>query len=179
MQIFLIRHPQPALESSVCYGHTDIPLHSQAVLNLPSTALALREQLPDNIPLFSSPLLRCRLLAEALHHPVVYDDRLKEMHFGEWEMRPWSDIPRPQLDHWAADPLHYVIPGGESVAQMQERVLEFIHKRSEAELALVTHAGVMKILFALAKARPANEWMNLHFDYGSLHIIDFNLRENL
>lgn len=175
MQIFLIRHPQPAFDSSICYGHTDIALHAETLLNLPSLTNHLLEQLPDNTPVFSSPLLRCRLLAEALHAQPVYDDRLKEMDFGEWEAKPWSGISRQQLDQWAADPLQYKIPGGESVAQMQKRVLDFMHEQGEQNLVLVSHAGVMKIIFAHIHQLSPNQWMNMHFDYGSLHIIDFNL----
>lgn len=178
MQVFLIRHPPPAVASSVCYGHTDIALHADALSNLPSLALSLREQLPGNIPLFSSPLLRCRLLAEALHTKPLYDDRLKEMHFGEWEAQPWSDIPRHQLDQWAENPLHYAIQGGECVAQMQMRVLHFMQEQRAQgmkRIALVTHAGVIKILFAQAKQLPLNQWMSLRFDYGSLEILDWNL----
>lgn len=180
MHLFLIRHPQPALDSSVCYGQTDITLHADTLLNLPSLTNYLLEQLPDNTLVFSSPLLRCRLLAEALHAQPVYDDRLKEMHFGEWETRPWSDIPRQQLDQWAADPLHYQIPGGESVAHMQKRVLDFMREqqvKGVQHLALVTHAGVMKIIFAHIHSLSPSQWMNMHFDYGSLHQINWKKYE--
>jgi len=178
VQIFLIRHPQPAVASSICYGQSDINLANDSLLHLKALAQSLRKQLPDNFLLYSSPLLRCRALADTLHTQAIYDNRLKEMYFGEWEMCLWSNIPRQQLNYWAADPLHYVIPSGESVMQMQERVLAFIKDMQEQKignLVLVTHAGVMKILFAQAKKLPINEWMNQHFDYGSLHQIELNL----
>jgi len=178
VHIFLIRHPQPAIASSVCYGQTDINLSDDSLLNLGTLAQSLQKQLPNNFLLYSSPLIRCRTFAEILQADPVYDERLKEMHFGQWEMQPWSGIPRQQLDCWAADSLHYVIPGGESVTQMQKRVLDFINEKQKQHtenLALVTHAGVMKILFAQAKKLPMNNCMNLHFDYGSLHQIEWNV----
>lgn len=180
MQIFLIRHPQPLLPPSVCYGHSDSELHAEALLNLQNTAQSLRAQLPDTFSLYSSPLLRCRLLAEAMHEPVVCDERLKEMFFGAWENQCWDKIPRQQINDWANDPLHYPIPGGESVIHMQARVLDFINekqKRQIRNLVLVTHSGVMKIIVAQATQLPTHEWLNLHFDYSSLHQINWSVYE--
>ncbi len=177
MQLYLIRHPQPSVAPSVCYGQKDLLLSEKAQQQLETLATSLQHSLPPGIPVYSSPLQRCILLAEKLHPQPLQDKRLIEMHFGNWEMRLWDRLPREQLDAWAADPLHYVIPGGESVAQMQQRVLQFVaEKRSSQtqQLALVTHGGVMKILMGEAQHLPVEEWMALHFDYGALHIIDFN-----
>jgi len=174
MQLYLIRHPQPDVASGVCYGQSDLTLMHEPF----SLAKQLQQQLPDNITLFSSPLTRCRELAQALHADPVYDERLKEMHFGEWEMQMWSDIPRQQLDQWADNPLHYTIPGGESVAQMRQRVLEFVADKTslaQSPLALVAHAGIMKVLVGEARRMPIKEWMALHFDYGTLVKLDWNL----
>jgi alpha-ribazole phosphatase len=178
VQIFLIRHPQALLPPSVCYGHTDTELVPEALLNLQTTASSLRAQMPDTFSLYSSPLLRCRLLAEALHPQAAYDDRLKEMFFGVWENRCWDNIPRQQIDDWALDPMHYQIPGGESALQMQTRVLDFINEKQKQNiqnLVLVTHSGVMKIIVAQAQQLPITEWMNLRFDYASLHQIHRDL----
>lgn len=175
MQIFLIRHPQPSVAASVCYGQKDLALSEQALQQLDSTAENLRRLLPTGIPVYSSPLLRCRLLAEKLHTAPIFDERLKEMHFGRWEMRLWDRLPREQLDAWAQDPFHYVTPEGESVAQLQERVLAFIEEKQSVHktMAIVTHAGVMKTLFAQAKQLPPTEWMKLHFDYASVHQLEW------
>jgi alpha-ribazole phosphatase len=182
VQVFLIRHPQPDVASGLCYGQTDLVL-----LKEPSSlAQQIAYQLPKKIPLYSSPLLRCQTLAEALSNQLdiapIYDDRLKEINFGAWEMQAWSGIPRQQLDDWAADPFHYLPPDGESIAQLQQRVLDFIEEKDQQHqtIALVTHAGVMKILFAHARARhvaplPINEWMTLSFDYGSLEKINWGI----
>jgi alpha-ribazole phosphatase len=170
VQIFLIRHPAPAVSPSVCYGHSDVALAENMQTSLASLAAGLRQQLPANIPVFSSPLSRCRQLADLLHPAVQYDSRLREMHFGAWELQNWDGIPRAEIDGWSNDTLHYMPPGGESVAQMRERVLAFMDEQRQHEaIAIISHAGVMKILAGRAQQLPVAEWIAMRFDYGSLH----------
>lgn len=175
MQLFLIRHPQPDVAAGICYGQTDLALPKHQHHQLGIIAQTLQQQLPSEFVVYTSPLQRCRLLAEQLHASPLVDDRLKEMHFGEWEMQAWDALPRDQLDAWAQDPLHYVVPGGESVAQLHARVVDFVAEhqtRNTHSLILVTHAGVMKVLSGQAQRLSHDSWMQLHFDYASLHCID-------
>ena len=175
MHIYLIRHPQPDIPPGACYGQTDLALRKPPHM----LAHTLQQQLPAGIPVFSSPLLRCRALAEAItassNTLPVYDHRLQEMHFGEWEMQTWSDIPRQQLDAWAADPLHYTPPGGESVAQVRQRVHAFLadHTNTHRAIIMITHAGVMKVICGAQQQLPLSKWMSLSFDYGVIHSVDW------
>lgn len=167
MQLFLIRHPAPLVDAGICYGASDLALAGDVA----AAAERIRPQLPPAIPVFSSPLQRCHQLATLLHPAPVSDDRLREMHFGEWEMTPWQQIQRTALDGWAADPLGYTPPGGESVGAMQKRVGRFVAELALQDIArasLVTHAGVMKVLLGMARNLPTREWMALRFDYESV-----------
>lgn len=141
--LHLIRHPPPRVAPDVCYGATDVPAEPAAPF-----AAALYADLPPDLPLWSSPLQRCRALAAALHPAPIFDERLREMDFGAWENRRWADIPRAELDAWAADVDGYVPPGGESARQLQRRALDFVASLSVAEAVLVTHAGVIRSLVA-------------------------------
>lgn len=165
MQVFLIRHPRPQIAEGVCYGQLDVPAHDVAV-----TAAALREQIPANLPFVSSPLRRCRELAEALHAAPRFDPRLMEMSFGEWEGIPWDGIARAALDAWAEDLLNYAPPGGESAAVLQVRCvasLDALAAEGLAACAVVTHAGVMRAVTGHARGLAASEWSQMRFDYGS------------
>lgn len=164
MQLYLIRHPAPQVDAGICYGRTDLAL----VDDVGAAAARIMARLPPQLPLFTSPLRRCRQLADALHPAPLSDARLQEMNFGAWEMTPWSRIRRDALDRWAADPLGYRPPQGESVADLQARVNAFIAEARGAGLeraVLVTHAGVMKVIVGLAQGTPPQEWMALVFDY--------------
>lgn len=95
-----------------------------------------------------------------------------EMNFGEWEMQSWDALPRDALDTWAADPLGFAPPGGESVMQMQARVLAFLRERAEDDLLLVTHGGVIKLLWGLIHGETPEVWQARRFAYGSLVTLD-------
>ncbi|MDK9716227.1 MAG: alpha-ribazole phosphatase [Sulfuritalea sp.] len=167
MQLYLIRHPTPQVAMGICYGRTDLALAGDVA----AAAARIAPQLPAQAPLFTSPLQRCRQLADALHPAPRSDPRLREMNFGAWEMRPWNQIQREALDGWAADPLGYAPPGGESVAQLQARVQDFVMELRREGLehaALVTHAGVLKVIVGHSRQLPAREWMALKFEYESV-----------
>lgn len=179
MQVFLIRHPSTDVPSTTCYGRTDVDLSATARGDLRNLADKLRAQLPHDAELYSSPLRRCRNLAEHLRDAPIVDARIGELDFGEWEMRPWDAIPRSELDAWAAAPLDYTVPGGESVARMRARVLEFLrecHAAGHERVVLVTHAGVMKIALGAARGVAVEEWMAWRFEHGSLLVLEWSPR---
>ncbi len=162
MILHLIRHPKPRIASGICYGRLDLLAENSA-----DVAEKLRLDLPAGLPLWSSPLLRCRELAECLHPQPMFDERLAEMNFGDWEGQAWDDIPRAQLDAWAADVAGYTPPGGESPLSLQRRALDFIADLSVPEAVIVTHAGVIRTLLAHWQGLPPERWTELVFAYGS------------
>jgi alpha-ribazole phosphatase len=171
VRVFLIRHPRPAVAPGICYGSSDLDLADDVL----ECAARLRQALPAPIALYSSPLQRCRRLAEALRGAPVYDERLREIDFGAWEMRSWNEIPCAELDAWAAAPLDYVPPGGESVSALRARVTAFLDEhsgRDGEDLAVVTHAGVMRILAAQLQGLAEEACFNLRFGYGELTLLE-------
>lgn len=170
MQIFLIRHPKPLIDLSVCYGRLDVDCVDPAPI-----AERLRPLLPDDVTVFSSPLIRARRLAEAIKSEVVVEERLAEIHFGEWEGVRWDDIDRPSLDAWAADLFNFTPPGGESATQLRERVVAFVESiaaQGVAQVALVTHAGVIRSLLAHWRQLSPSEWTRLDIGFGSLTTLE-------
>ncbi len=175
MRLYLIRHPRPLIASGVCYGQLDIPAENPA-----RAAAALCPQVPAGLPLWTSPLRRCRDLAQALADawaaagtPVAvlqHDTRLAEINFGLWEGRPWDAIPRAEIDAWAADVGGYAPPGGESPGQLQVRVLDFFNRLPEQDAVIVTHAGVIRSLLAADQGLPPERWCDLACDHASLTV---------
>lgn len=167
MPVFLIRHPPPLVDAGVCYGQLDVDCEDPAPI-----AARLAPLLPSDIPVFTSPLSRARRLAEALHPAPRVDVRLAEINFGAWEGKRWDDIDRPQIDAWAADVLHFTPPGGEAVAMLQARVVDFARKLPEGDIVIVAHAGVLRALAGYWRQLPFAEWSQLTFDFGGLTIIE-------
>lgn len=151
MRLYLVRHLQPMVAAGVCYGRSDLPVNPQL---LAAALPALRAQLPCDAPLFSSPLLRCASLARALPGAAHFDARLAELDFGAWEMQRWDDIPRPEVDAWAADVAQYRPGGGESVYDMAGRICAFYDDLADRRLAsavVICHAGAIRLLAARAR----------------------------
>lgn len=167
MRLHLIRHPKPLIGAGICYGRHDCP--AEGVV---SVAGILLGDLPSELPVWSSPLRRCRDLAELIHPKPIIDDRLAEMHFGDWEGRRWDDIPRAELDAWAADVAGYAPPGGESPRDLQRRALDFVASLDVPEAVIVTHAGVIRTLLAHWQGLPPERWTELNFAYGSCTVVE-------
>jgi alpha-ribazole phosphatase len=66
-------------------------------------------------------------------------------------LRSWDDIPRAEVDAWAADVAHYRPGGGENVLDMAARVAAF-HAETirlpHQSMAIICHAGTMRLLMA-------------------------------
>jgi alpha-ribazole phosphatase len=163
MQIFLIRHPRPLIGAGICYGQLDVDCE-----NPQPVAEQLMRFLPKGIPVISSPLRRAQKLAEQLDPAARIDSRLSEINFGEWEGRPWEQIDRDALDAWAADVLNFTPPGGESVADLQRRAVDFATSLNGPRIVLVTHAGILRALVGHWQQLPLDQWTQLKFEFGGM-----------
>ena len=152
MRLILVRHPQPQIAPGICYGRSDLAVAPE---QLAQTLATLSATLPRGLPLYSSPLQRCAALAAQLAAPLqspapLLDARIAEIDFGDWELRAWSDIPRADIDAWAADLANYQPGGGESVLQMAHRIAAFHAdlQRQQRDAVVICHAGAMRLLSA-------------------------------
>jgi len=140
----LVRHtrPDPAV-ARLCYGRTDVALAA----TFAAEADALVARLPPVACIVTSPATRCRRLAErlavALGASVIVGPGWHEMDFGRWEGLAWDDVPRAELDAWAADFDRARPHGGESVADLLARTRSAIAAVPAASL-VVTHAGPIR-----------------------------------
>lgn len=144
MGVTLLRHTKPVGAQGLCYGRTDLPLGPC----FQKHAAKIAGTLPQVARIVTSPLSRCAALADyiatARALPLTTDPRLTEIDFGAWEGVPWADIPRADLDEWAADLLHARPHGGESVADLRARALPAMRDYATPDTLLVTHHGVIK-----------------------------------
>jgi len=142
--MIMLRHTKPDAPEGLCYGRLDLaPAEGFA-----AQAAALARELPRVSRVVTSPLHRCAILARTIATarglPLSTDTRLREMDFGAWEGQLWADLPRAELDEWAADLLHARPHGGESVAQLRDRTLAALRDHAAPDVLVVTHHGVIK-----------------------------------
>lgn len=159
-RVALLRHPPVRALPNRCYGRADLPLLDGWEPALPALVAALAVMRP--LMVRTSPLSRCLLPAQALAGlltiPVHVDPRLIELDFGEWDGLDWDDVPRVLLDLWAADPLGFAAPGGESGAMLVRRVEAVCAEiRSDArDCVVVSHGGPLRLLGPMLRGEVPN-----------------------
>src|ERR1035437_4443612 len=150
-----IRHTKTIAEPGICYGQADF--------DLAPTYMEEMNVVFEKIKLFhptlmvSSPLQRCTKLASFLEKqiqlPFQVDERIKEVSFGEWELKPWDQINQHKLLEWTESYENIPPPGGESFKMLQDRFAPFWNEawQNEAkEVFVITHDGILRS--ALVKA---------------------------
>lgn len=164
MQLILMRHPPIVGDSGICYGRHDLAADAEAI---PACLAALSAW--SDWPVFSSPALRCRQLAEAFSSRTQFWPHLHELDFGLWEGMPWDALPRAELDAWAADIWHYRPGGGENAAMLRfrwEYVLECWREMGLVRAVVITHAGVIRMALAQTGVIAESERWIYPIEYG-------------
>lgn len=170
MKIFLIRHTRVAVKPGICYGQSDVDV-TESFLD---EADKIKHQTAtihfDKI--FSSPLLRCKKLSEYLFDSeITYDNRLKEMNFGDWELQKWDNLRNPGVDEWMNDFVHTPCPNGESFIEMYYRVKSFMDdmkKSGSNHVAIVTHGGTIRCILAYLKNENLFDAFKREIKFGEL-----------
>jgi len=134
MNIYIIRHGQtPWNALKKIQGRADTELNEEGIQKAIITGQAFSDVEFDLV--FTSPLKRARHTAELFlggkEVPIVIDERLIELGFGEYEglstMKENFEIPDPEFMDFFHHPERYkTAPGGESLACMGERTKDFM-----------------------------------------------------
>lgn len=173
MEIHLIRHTAVENPENLCYGFSDIPLRK-------GFAEDFKAADPGNTfdLVFSSPSQRCTHLAEYFKLNYKTDERLREMNFGSWEMKKWTDIPEEEINPWYNDFVTIKTPAGENLLDMQARVMDFWNGIKGLEkinkVLIITHAGVIRLIVQSVLEFPLENIFKLQIDYGKKVIIHLN-----
>lgn len=171
-EIYLIRHTTPLVEKGICYGNTDLQLSEKFEDELKE----IKNILPDftDVPTYSSPLFRCHHLAKHLqnnHSLIMLKDELKEMNFGDWEMKKWSEIDEETLNEWMKNFIEKQTPNGESYEIVKNRVTHFwnqIIEKNDEKIAIVTHFGVIQSILCIVFEMPPAKAFRFELDYSAV-----------
>lgn len=140
-------------------GHTDIALNAAGRAQAAHAARALSSEQIDAV--YASDLKRAfatgAAIAEAAGAPLHADSALRERCFGTLEGRSFAqietDLPEQALRWRKRDP-HYAPEGGESLTLLRERIAEAVTRLASrhpgGHIVLVTHGGVLDVLYRLA-----------------------------
>ena len=178
----LLRHGQTLMSVQKRYaGRTDAPLTDTGVQQAAAAAKRLAQAGIGAI--VSSPLQRTVRTAEEVSAvtgvPVVTDDGFRETDFGAWEGLTFAEVRErwpSEMTAWLADP-SVAPPGGESFAQVSERVTAALHRvlaeRAGQTVLIVSHVTPIKTLVAAALLAPPAALFRMHLDVAALCEIDW------
>ena len=177
-RLLLIRHAEPDEDArGRCYGRLDVGLSPAGLASAGWLAESLRAVELDAV--YVSPRLRAVQTAAALGASPTVDDRLRELDFGHFEGRTYDEIEREQPEFfrsWMETPTLVRFPGGESYAELRERVAaavgDIVAANDDKTVALVSHGGVIRAALAVALGLPDDRAFALALGYARISIVD-------
>ena len=183
MLIHFIRHTTPDIQPNICYGQKDIELANsfeEESLGILQT-LAFQLNGTQYEKLLSSPAKRCLQLAEKIEQKQLsvtttkINHALQEVNFGDWEGKHWDTICRIESQAWTNDFINTAPPNGESLIEMKQRVDTFLQQllaSNANNIAVVTHAGVLRLVAAYFLKIPLENIFSLKLGYGAICTVE-------
>jgi alpha-ribazole phosphatase len=182
-RIYLVRHGEVAGSEVFRYnGQTEVPLTEKGLEQYHNLAARLKDVRLSAC--YCSNLSRCVLGADiisaALGVTPVEKAELRELSFGDWEGKTWSELAEIYPREWQArlrDFVNYRVPGGENLVDLGNRVIpaveEIVEKNRGEEVLIVAHGGVNRIILLHAMGAPFTSMFRIEQDFGCLNIIDY------
>jgi len=183
-ELLLIRHGQTDWNAERrVMGDRPIPLN--AVGKAQARAIAKKLKNVHISAVFASPVTRAiqtsrPLIAGRQSISLYEDEGLKEINYGDWVGRVFSEI--TELPKYFEDPLSIEIPGGEKIPDVQKRVVASIDKMRvgypEGRIVAISHADPIKLAVMYYLGIPNKEMHRLRIDNGSMTVVHFNAIKN-
>ncbi len=183
--IYLLRHATPYAEGEAvrCLGRSDLPLSTEGIRQAGQLADYFKDK--GLSALYSSPRKRCLRTAAAIARaatlppPVVLAD-LEELDAGLWDGLTFAEIREKYPQEYARrgrDIAHIPPPGGESFAEAGarfSRCLEQILAESQGDIAIVSHAGVIRAFVSSLLSMDINDLLTLPQPYGGITMLSYD-----
>jgi probable phosphoglycerate mutase len=158
--LYLIRHAESMMNAHHAHligGRSSAsPLSPLGVRQSEALAQRLRDEDVHFDAMHTSTALRtlqtATPVAHALHYPldeIVRSQDLEELSQGEWEGVPRTKVYSSEImTHIERDQRNFKAPGGESQANVEERMLRYLARSlpQEGTMALFTHGVAIKCL---------------------------------
>jgi broad specificity phosphatase PhoE len=179
MTVFhLLRHGERT-EARVCAGRMPgIGLTERGRAEIAAAAERLAAE--DIAAVYSSPLQRTRetaeIVAARLGLPIEFHDDLIELDFGEWTGATFDSIRAdPRWQAWRLHRSLARIPGGESMRQVQRRIVEALmeigERHRDATVAVVSHGDVIRCALLFALGMPLDYYNRIEVAQASLNTV--------
>lgn len=156
MKIFLVRHGESTgnAEDRFIGAKGNYPLTEMGKDHAKNAGRVLRNlEVSEDISFYTSPVARAletaQIISKMLNLNYLEDSRLREIELGEMEGKKKSEVEKQYADvirKFSEKPSECEIPGGESIPQVQQRVLSFVYDRLDEgkDLIIVAHDIVIR-----------------------------------
>ena len=182
-RLYLIRHGEVEGAGTARYnGHADVSLTERGKAQYRQ----LRERFADAAitACYTSDLFRCAwgadLLGVHLGVEPVIDRNLRELDIGIWEGMTWAELMEKHPAEWQArlaDIVNYRVPGGESLLDLQARIMPVIkgivERHRGEDVLVVAHGGANRVILLNAIGAPLSALFNIEQSYCCLNVIDY------
>jgi alpha-ribazole phosphatase len=163
--ILFIRHAETDMAGTFC-GHSNPALNARGREQLFALLPALHGEAFREV--YTSDLLRAQETADAIALPRGIEchprSGLREINFGQWEGLTWDEIEHTDpayAQRWLAEYPNLSAPESESFRDFKSRVLTEVGLLAatveDCDIAVVTHAGVIRIVLCYLCGRSEEE----------------------
>jgi broad specificity phosphatase PhoE len=183
-RIILVRHGETNWnrEMRIQGGSSDCPLNERGRQQAESLALRLKEHQIEAI--YSSPLRRALETVEAIaggHKlDIVVEPSLREIEAGKLEGVTTAELGKRFSQVLIQDGVTSRIPGGESLAELQQRSWGVIQRLSQqhnaGELVVVSHYFAILSIVCSVLMLPLDNITRLRLSTGSISVISLDDR---
>lgn len=144
IELWLVRHGETDWNRNHrLQGWVDTPLNGAGRRQARGLAETLAGRTFSGV--WSSDLIRAVETARLAFGEPMQDKALRELDFGDIQGLDWHGL-SPQIRNSLVAFDDFVAPGGESHAQMEGRVLDFVAGLAEGSHLVFTHGGVIRML---------------------------------
>ena len=159
MKLYVVRHGETLENANNCLvGRINSSLTAEGIQQAKKVSAYFKDKNIDLI--VSSPLDRCRQTSEIISNnkiPIIYSDSLLGRDHGEFTGRPKESI---NFDEYWNYNKNIKYKRAESVQDLYNRVAKLVEEIKEKyagkNVIIVTHSGIMRVLYYYFKGIPDN-----------------------
>lgn len=180
-EIYLVRHAEPLRKDKRSYylGQSDPPLSITGVEQAEQLAGYFEERPIQAI--YCSDLARAEqtasIIANRQHYRPVKMKEFREIDLGEWDGLPVEEVKKTspaQYKKRGEDIVNFRPPGGESFADLRQRVLPAFKRTVESttgNIVIVAHAGVNRVILSSLMQIDLEKLFSIRQRYGQVNLI--------
>ncbi|AAS96028.1 histidine phosphatase family protein [Nitratidesulfovibrio vulgaris] len=168
--VILLRHAATTGGEGRAIGRTPLPLSPEGLRQAAALCKVMRQCRPA--ALYASPASRARdtlgpLLDECTVHLI---DDMDEIDMGQWDGRTFDSIRQREPEQYnrrGRDMAHFKIPGGETFADVQRRVMTAVRHMAQGPrpAVCITHAGCLRVVACTLTRTRLEDLMSFRFSH--------------